>query len=69
MPEHAGDAPEPTGEHHELRPGDVPPDHEGPHPEVERSGRSRVAWIGLAVALVAAVLLYVAIVTGIVTPG
>lgn len=70
MPEHAGPPPEPTGDPDERgRPGDLPPHEEGPHPEAERSGRSRSTMIGLAVALVAAVALYLAIVSGIAGSG
>jgi hypothetical protein len=67
--EHAHDRPEPTGDPIPGRPEDVQPDHTGAHPTAERSGRSRSTMIGLAIALVAAVLLYVAIVSGIAASG
>jgi hypothetical protein len=63
--EHTHGRPAPTGDPVPGRPEDVQPDHAGAHPTAERSGRSRATMIGLAVVLVGAVVLYVAIVSGI----
>jgi hypothetical protein len=67
--EHARGRPEPSGDPIDGRPEDVQPDHDGAHPTARRSGRSRSTMIGLAVALVGAILLYVAIVSGIAGSG
>lgn len=54
-------------------PDEIPDDgrrHQpGVHPAVERSGRSRRTAVALAIALVAAIALYLAIVSGITLPG